>query len=134
MDKAIAGELKTKSVKKRNPLRRDWSQDAACKGITGFDSPTTNRERQKNRTICLECPVLDFCLEYSLAYSDEDGFWAGLTATERKDMRRHLPMAALGLVALESHSSFEFAPALSQNNPPVSRSLPALDLSLILML
>lgn len=137
MDTAIAGELKNpskKRVKTRSPYRRDWAQDADCKGVMNFDSPKTSRERQKNRTICLDCPVLDLCLEYALAYSDEEGFWAGTTATERKEIRRHLPQAALGLVALESHSSFEFAPALSQHNPPVARLLPTLDLSLSLML
>lgn len=133
MDKAIAGELKTvPNPKKRNPPRRQWSQDASCKGILNFDSPKSGKERTKNRTICLECPVLDLCLEYALAYTDEEGFWAGTTATERKEMRRHLPKAAMGLVSLESHSSFEFAPALSLNNPPVARVLPTLDLSLSL--
>lgn len=122
----------TITPKKRNPPRRDWAQDASCKGFMSFDSPKNGKERTKNRTVCLECPVLDLCLEYALAYTDEEGFWAGTTATERKEMRRHLPKAAMGLVALESHSSFEFAPALSAQNPPVARSLPALDLSLSL--
>lgn len=115
---------KPKAAKKRNPPRREWSQDAACKGLAGFDTPKTNRERAKNRTVCLGCPVLDNCLEYALAYRDEEGFWAGLTKAERKEVRQTLPNRALSLVALESHSSFEFAPILSAQNAPVTRQLP----------
>lgn len=120
------------SQKKSNPPRRDWSQEAACRGLPGFDSPVTKKDKEKNRAICLECPVLDLCLEYSLAYSDEEGFWAGMTATERRTLRRTLPRKALTLVSFESHSSFEFAPALSVNNPPPVRVLPKVDLDLVL--
>lgn len=114
----------------RSESRREWSKRSACAGMPGFDAPKSNKEKEKNRTICLECPVLDLCLEYSLAYKDEEGFWAGLTKAERGRVRRNLPAVALSLVYLESHSSFEFGQAQSSMNPPVERQLPHVDLEL----
>lgn len=114
----------------RSESRREWSKRASCAGMPGFDAPKTNKEKEKYRTICLDCPVLDLCLEYSLAYKDEEGFWAGLTKADRSRIRRELPASALSLVALESHSSFEFAQAQSNQNPEVKRQLPHVDLEL----
>lgn len=114
--------------KNRSVPRREWAQEAACAGLRGFDTPKTQRERTKNREVCLDCPVLDLCLEYALAYKDEEGFWAGTTKAERNQIRQNLPLQALSFVDLESHSSFEFAPVLSAQNPPVARLLPRVDL------
>ena len=114
----------------RSVSRREWSKGASCAGLKNFDTPKTPKEKEKNRTICLDCPVLDLCLEHALAYRDEEGFWAGLTKAERSQIRKTLPNSALSLVALESHSSFEFGQAQSSVNPPVKRQLPRVDLEL----
>lgn len=118
----------------RSVSRREWSKEAACAGMVGFDTPKTPKQKQKNRAICLDCPVLDLCLEYSLAYKDEEGFWAGLSKADRNQIRRELPRSAFSGVAQESHSSFEFGQAQSSQNPPVKRQLPHVDLELYSLL
>lgn len=64
---------------------------AACKGIDTelffieHSSEATMFQRQL-RPICLNCPIYDDCLEYALG-NEFDGYWAGMTATQRKEWR-----------------------------------------------
>lgn len=39
------------------------------------------------RGLCSGCPILGECAEHAIRH-EEFGFWGGLTATERKDIRR----------------------------------------------
>lgn len=39
------------------------------------------------RRVCSECPILNECAEHAVAH-EEYGFWGGLTAAERKILRR----------------------------------------------
>lgn len=103
---------------KKNPSRHLWSKDASCAGRAGFDYPKSNAEKEKNRTICLDCPVLDLCLIHAIAYKEE-GFWAGTTKADRNHLRKELPQEALSLVASESHKAFEFGTILSDKSVPL---------------
>jgi hypothetical protein len=85
-------------------------EGAACAGI-GLDifyeddlyterstvTPIGNREYIRSmsskpiqhaylRRMCLECPILDTCREYSIKH-ERFGFWGGLTAMERHSIR-----------------------------------------------
>lgn len=68
----------------------EW-QAAACKGIDTElffieHSSEATMFQQQLRPICLNCPIYGECLEYSLE-NEFNGFWAGMTATQRKQWR-----------------------------------------------
>ena len=71
---------------------------AACKGndtelyFIEHSSEAAAFQR-KLRPICLNCPIYDECLEYALG-NEFDGYWAGLTATQRKQIRGRMQRAA----------------------------------------
>jgi len=75
----------------------EW-QAAACKGINFkmFFIEDAGDARETNphlRRICKDCPIYAECLEYALE-NEHHGFWGGLTATERKQMRGRMRRAA----------------------------------------
>lgn len=101
------GRYSNHNTKRGNTVKRiEWSEGAACKGMAGFDSPGSKVQVKKNLEVCLNCPVLDMCLAYSLAYPDEEGFWAGTTKKDRKEIRQNLPRQAFLSVPQEDHSTF----------------------------
>ena len=53
----------------------------------GTDYPT-GRQIADGRAACAACPVLAECRTHSLARNEQWGMWGGLTAQERRDMRR----------------------------------------------
>lgn len=38
---------------------------------------------------CQPCPIRAMCLEYALKHNEHEGIWGGMTASERKKIRRH---------------------------------------------
>ena len=64
---------------------------AACKGIyvnlfyleTVADGLAHTSELRRT---CSSCPILEECLEYAMEH-EFHGFWGGLTATERRNLR-----------------------------------------------
>ena len=72
-----------------------WQPEAACKGPYHevFYPPTkTERRRDKRKRearakeICLRCPVIDECREYSFTVREQHGIWGGLTENERNEI------------------------------------------------
>jgi WhiB family redox-sensing transcriptional regulator len=67
-----------------------WKQHAACIGKQQyfFDDfkATLVREAKK---ICADCPVREQCLDHAMKFQ-EYGVWGGLTANERRVMKRRL--------------------------------------------
>lgn len=70
-----------------------WQERAACRGPLGsvfFPPPTSERKReklareQKAKNICLACPVMAQCREYSIAIREPHGVWGGLSEKERR--------------------------------------------------
>lgn len=54
-----------------------------------FFSETGNHiETRLAKSVCAQCPVIEQCLEYALAYRMEFGVWGGLSSQERKSLLR----------------------------------------------
>ena len=41
------------------------------------------------KAICMECPVVNECLDYAIRTNQDSGIWGGTTEEERKSIRRH---------------------------------------------
>jgi WhiB family redox-sensing transcriptional regulator len=73
-------------------LSRDalaWREHAACMGHAEYffnDAKKTNVRQAKK--ICADCPVRLECLEHGMTH-DEYGVWGGLTANERRVLKRN---------------------------------------------
>mgnify|MGYP001553751279 FL=1 len=68
----------------------EW-QAAACKGIQVdmFYLETLSESLTYTptlRRICRDCPIFEDCREYAFEH-EVHGFWGGLTATERRNLR-----------------------------------------------
>ena len=65
-----------------------WHDDAACKGFATNlfypEGPDTNLEVL---ALCENCPVMDQCRDYGVIY-EEWGIWGGLTASQRRRVRK----------------------------------------------
>jgi WhiB family redox-sensing transcriptional regulator len=78
-----------------------WMRQAACKGQpdTVFFPDQEDDGEQPDyttaRPVCAGCPVRTQCLSYALELNIRHGMFAGLTPTERANLRRqHRPKAA----------------------------------------
>jgi transcription factor WhiB len=74
--------------------RPAWQRAALCRG-TGPDVwfPPRGKARRRLdvlRTVCRACPVIVECAEMAMAEADREifGIWAGLSALDRKRLRR----------------------------------------------
>lgn len=74
-----------------------WMAEAACKGRDGEMIPPLDLHQTKRmafarnaKAICAACPVLDECLEYTLAQDELPGvgIWAGRTRDELRALKR----------------------------------------------
>lgn len=65
-----------------------WTENAACKGKGHlfFEDDHLTIVR-KAKAVCATCPVVDQCLMYAMD-NNEFGVWGGMTANERKNLRR----------------------------------------------
>jgi WhiB family transcriptional regulator, redox-sensing transcriptional regulator len=71
-----------------------WAQYAACRGEDPeLFYPEVNDERglynQRVRDalqVCVDCPVVDQCLQYALVTDTRHGVWGGTTEIERARM------------------------------------------------
>ena len=76
-----------------------WQSSAKCcgKDPTIFFHPEGERGAARKRrqrmakAICMTCPVLDMCRQYSLAQGEKFGTWGGLTEEERARLLRQFP-------------------------------------------
>lgn len=69
----------------------DWMHDAACRDeptAVWFPHGNSTAEMIPAKEICSVCPVRRECLEYALVTDQPDGVWGGLTAGERKRLRK----------------------------------------------
>lgn len=40
------------------------------------------------KSVCRECPVMNMCLEWSLATGQDAGVWGGMSEDERRSLKR----------------------------------------------
>lgn len=70
----------------------EWQRYAACKGVDPdlFFHPrgTDEREMSVAKRICAHCAVRAECLAYALDNGERWGVWGGLSANERRRMKR----------------------------------------------
>jgi WhiB family transcriptional regulator, redox-sensing transcriptional regulator len=72
---------------------QEWREHASCLDFSavlffGFDdseSPAEKRLREDQaKTVCVECPVRQDCLDYALSARESHGIWGGMTDVERR--------------------------------------------------
>lgn len=76
----------------------DWRERAACRTADPelfFPTATApgaaaQRRNREAKAICGRCPVLAECLSWAMTEGLDYGVFGGLTADERRALRRHL--------------------------------------------
>ena len=70
----------------------DWATDGACWNHPTpdlwFPDKGDNVSSRVAKQICAECPVLSTCRQYSLDTRQGYGIWGGLSADDRRKLRR----------------------------------------------
>jgi WhiB family redox-sensing transcriptional regulator len=69
----------------------DWQLHGACRGedpelffySDGERGSSRARRKAAAKAICAQCPVIETCLEYSLAAREPYGVWGGVSEEER---------------------------------------------------
>ena len=71
-----------------------WRDRAACLGLDpelffpiGNTGPALI-QTEEARAVCRRCEVIDDCLSWAMDSRQEDGVWGGLSADERRALRR----------------------------------------------
>ena len=77
----------------RPPVTPEWTDEAACKGMSDLFFSTDYRDRDKARAVCRRCPVMAPCLEDALAlesWSEREhaGIRAALSPQQLISVRR----------------------------------------------
>lgn len=71
------------------PAGEDWRDLAECQyADTSIFYPEENETADKAKSICAICPVQQQCLETAMRNREREGVWGGLTANERRRLRR----------------------------------------------
>lgn len=71
-----------------------WRDLAACRDEDPelfFPVGTAGPAREQiehARAVCRRCSVIDTCLRWAVTAGQDDGIWGGLTAEERRTLRR----------------------------------------------
>ena len=86
--------------------RMEWTGSALCIGEepelffpVGSTEPALE-QTVRAKAICLRCPVILECLEWSLATAQDAGVWGGLSEEERREIRRERRRRAASFVAV----------------------------------
>ena len=82
-------------------MDRDWSTQAACRGLDPLIFyPATDEEAEVAKGVCAACPVQDDCLEHAIEQREHNGVWGGATDRERQRIirrrRRQRALANVG--------------------------------------
>lgn len=69
--------------------REPWMDDAACAEIGGdLWFPDKGGSTKDAKRICAGCDVREACLDYALRNDEGRGIWGGLSAQERRRLRK----------------------------------------------
>jgi WhiB family redox-sensing transcriptional regulator len=98
--KAPGSDIATERA--RSADEESWTARAACRRADpelffpiGSSGPAALKQIAAAKEICARCPVREQCLRFALGTGQDYGIWGGLTADERRRMRRREPAAAL---------------------------------------
>lgn len=75
-------------------ISTDWRERAACTDyptdlfFPAGETGPAEMQIKRAKEVCGRCDVSDDCLLYALEANQRDGIWGGLTADERKRLRR----------------------------------------------
>jgi WhiB family redox-sensing transcriptional regulator len=70
-----------------------WRTEAACSGADAslfFPAGEEESLAESAKRICAVCPVREECLQYALATNQSEGVWGGMSAGDRRRLRRRL--------------------------------------------
>ena len=67
-------------------VRPAWFKDGRCRGMSVDFFFDPDREDEA-RAVCAACPVNAACLAYALHQPDLEGFWGGMSAAGRRELR-----------------------------------------------
>lgn len=73
----------------------EWKLDGVCRTVDPdmwFPEPPNSGFQAKK--LCVRCPVKDECLDYAMTNNEKFGVWGGLSAHERKKLRRRIKNAS----------------------------------------
>lgn len=99
-----------------------WKEEAACDRMdVGVFYPENadprSHESRLAKQVCQGCPVRIDCLVYAFRANEQWGVWGGLTASERRHLKR-----SMGWVGSVRHPSRErlsnFIDSLEKKRPP----------------
>jgi WhiB family redox-sensing transcriptional regulator len=70
-------------------VTRDWMDAANC-ATTDPDAflPEKGGSTRRAKAVCAECDVTAQCLAYALANGEDQGVYGGLSAVERRRLKR----------------------------------------------
>lgn len=74
----------------------DWREQAACRTadpelfFTSASGAAAQTHHRQAKAVCVRCPVVADCLAFALDRGLDYGVFGGLTAEERRALRRHL--------------------------------------------
>lgn len=71
-------------------LRRpEWHARAACRGRDDVDwFPERGESLEPAKAVCAACPVLEECCDFAVTNGEKHGVWAGMSALDRRQLRR----------------------------------------------
>lgn len=73
----------------------DWRERAACQDedpelfFPIGDGVAAQKQISRAKAVCQHCPVRAQCLDCALSTGQDAGIWGGLTAGERRGLRRN---------------------------------------------
>jgi WhiB family redox-sensing transcriptional regulator len=74
-----------------HPEPVNWREIASCKGVDGdvfFPASEDLQGINAAKEICSACSVADECLSYAIETNQTEGIWGGMTARQRRRLRR----------------------------------------------
>ena len=84
----------TSDLDTRSMILMTWRDRAACLGLDpelffpiGNTGPALI-QTEEAKAVCHRCEVIDDCLSWAMDSRQEDGVWGGLSADERRALRR----------------------------------------------
>lgn len=89
-----------------------WRGHALCRGLgaelffpVGEVGPDALAQAENGKAVCRRCPVREPCLDFSLVTNQGFGVWGGLTAEERRFLRRTRRIRGQGRVGAQPGGS-----------------------------